>query len=443
MSHRRGCPLGAIPLLVLAAVVNCGDENELWIAPPEPSEDARTVFLVVEQGTEIDVVLRALPLEEPAKFPLRSPLEAPAIVRAIFTPYSLSELQQTEGSFNGPLEPTTTLGALEHEAFWLHIPRDTPSEWKRSELTEPVRSLGLRPQLCPELEYRALPHGVGLVVSVSQDRAALLTQAELVWFEWNGASLETSTVALAGESLAGLAGFHEDDNTFWLGGTELSRLMLEPRGLTRFASFAPGVVRDFILLRAGGEPQGLVLTDLGDLYLVDSSTTALLGSIPGDRGGVRSAGFAVSEGEGRYFAAAAGGASILVFSRSEPLREERLSTLDSEGLAFGATSRSLGPMLVTRPIGDVYVRDQETSWSSKVRLGDRVRAAADFGSGVLFFDPANHLIHCSERTGSCRDYVAPWSGAAVGAPVGPHLLVSRPDRGESDGAWLVSLRPPN
>jgi hypothetical protein len=175
--------------------------------------------------------------------------------------------------------------------------------------------------------------------------------------------------------------------------------------------------------------------------LVESSTVTRLGRVPGDRGGIRTAGIAVSSSGDTFFATAAHASSVLSYSAAG-LEEEQLAVIDDEGLAFAATLRNLGPVLVSRPVGDVYLRTPGGDWAPSIRLHARMRRASDFGTGAVFFDTDGELLYYSSKAGVCPMLRGPWTGSAQGAPVGPHLLVNATEDDDGHSSWMVRVREP-
>lgn len=395
------------------------------------------MLFIVSRADEGAVLVHPVPPTGPVRLSVDLDSEEPTIVQAVFTRHTLLELGQTEGPFKAPSNPNKTLADLESTVLQLQLDDEGVGSWVSGEPSALARSLSLETNLCPELEYERLEIEGRFAVEMDENRVAVFAENELRIFEWTSAGLESRSIALDGETLHGLVGAMEDENTWWLGGSGLHRLVLEPRQLTTYANFAPHELHDFVLLRGGAEPRGLALTNDGELFELETSTVTSLGRIPGSRGGVGSGGLAVVANEGEVIAATAGGGVVFVHS-ALGLEEEVFPTTDNEGTAYAVTLANFGPAVVTRPSGELHLRTANRSWTEEVTLAGRSRTAADLGPGAAFFDTYGETMYYSRESGVCRGNIGPWAPAAgQGAPLGPHLVVNTLGQTREPSTWLV------
>lgn len=430
-------------LLAACAALACEEGGDLWLTPPAAPPGAQTVFHAVSQGDRSLLWVHAVPAPEPLHLPLELDPEAPARVQVIFTPLSLSQLALSAGVPQAASAPTTTLAALEHEVWELDPSAGAPSGWRRASLKEPALSLPLAPDLCPEFEFEPLSREASFVVAAHANRAGLVGPDGVVWYKWKDGRIETEVVPLELGPLPRSMGWFESDNAIWIGNTSLSRLILNPQNLIVHADLGTRAVRDFLFQGDATEPRGLLLTNDGAVSRLEGDVVTELGHIPTrETREHTNGGFAEVTREERVFAAISGAATVLQYAAGQ-LSVDPISTNDTEGFSFGATTANLGPILVSRPQGELYRRTPEQRWSFRVRLGARARRVSDFGDGAVFFLADRDFLYYSDRTGPCGLVAGPWGAGAHGAPVGRLLLVSSPGDEGLGPTWLVHMRMPD
>lgn len=431
-----------LSLAGLGSGLACAEEGRRWISPPAAPPGTRTVFHAVRQGATSGLLVHAHPAPEPLVLPFELEGDLPARLQVIFTPYSLSQLDLDPGPPRASPNPRTSLSELEHQVWETDPSSDSASAWRSATIMEPAASLALAPRLCPEFEFEPLPEEASFVVAAHADRAGLVSPELVTWYKWKDGRLETEHRPIQVDIGPRSLGWFETDNAIWIGGPTLSRLTLSPTRRETFADFGEHRVLDLVRQGAQEPPRALVFTSDAVLHEVANSTISALGRIVTQQSSPHgSGGLAVAPREGRVFAAAAGSASVIEYGAGR-VSVDPITTNDTEGFAFAATTANLGPILVSRPQGELYVRGVEPRWELVLRLGARLRRVADFGEGVIFFLADQDFVYFSPRTGACGVQPGPWGVGAQGARVGPHLLVAASEDGAPRPAWLVRMRPP-